>query len=315
LKAGLWGALSAAVFWGIGQKFADMAFLNGFDKSAGFAGFANTGLTAGQFAGQVAAHAAAGGVLSVLQGGKFGHGFVSAGVTKALTPAIGKAIGSEGSSGYVVRGTIISAVVGGTSSVLSGGKFGNGAATGAFQFLFNEVASSKRKLVSYDTEQRKGLANAAANRLNAHFAKLPYLSMDEAANAFYAMGGHVPDLFGYEIGAHFEKLSDGTFRIRQVTVGYNDCYAPGAKECGVNLVNPRLSDKFSGDIHIHPGNSPWDTIGSERFAPFSSADVSIWDISRNYSRYVFDRHAPLGAGIYRLNLGSKSPELKPEKVQ
>jgi hypothetical protein len=118
-----------------------MATMNQICHTADFVDFAGTGLSAGQFAGQVAAHAAAGGALTALQGGKFGHGFISAGVSKALTPAIGDAIGKEGSAGYVARGTIVSAVVGGTTSALSGGKFGNGAATGAFQFLFNQVAS------------------------------------------------------------------------------------------------------------------------------------------------------------------------------
>jgi hypothetical protein len=118
-----------------------MATMNQICHTADFVDFAGTGLSAGQFAGQVAAHAAAGGALTALQGGKFGHGFISAGVSKALTPAIGDAIGKEGSAGYVARGTIVSAVVGGTTSVLSGGKFANGAATGAFQFLFNQVAS------------------------------------------------------------------------------------------------------------------------------------------------------------------------------
>ena len=141
LKAGFWGAVSAAVFWGIGNQFSNMATDSALaSASETYETFMNTGLTGGQFAAQVAAHSAAGGTLNVLQGGKFGHGFVSAGVTKALTPAVDAA-----SSGNIVAGAVGSALIGGTASELSGGKFSNGAATAAFQFLFNEIATELQK--------------------------------------------------------------------------------------------------------------------------------------------------------------------------
>ncbi len=132
LKAGLWGALSAAVFWGIGTGFSK----TGIESSGGICKAVRE--SSGASVAKVAAHAAAGGTLNVLQGGKFGHGFLSAGVTEALSPAIGAA-SSGGGAGGVVAGTVASAVVGGTVSELSGGKFGNGAQTGAFQYLFNRT--------------------------------------------------------------------------------------------------------------------------------------------------------------------------------
>ena len=86
----------------------------------------------------IGAHATAGGVLSVLQGGKFGHGFVSAGVSKALTPSISKvqtglSVGSKDLGQALIAGT-----VGGTVSKMTGGKFSNGAITAAFANLFNQ---------------------------------------------------------------------------------------------------------------------------------------------------------------------------------
>jgi len=132
LRAGLWGALSAAVFWGIGTGFSQT-------RTVGTGTAMKTIREAsGASIAKAAAHAAAGGTLNVLQGGKFGHGFLSAGVSEALSPAIGTA-SSGGGAGGVVAGTVASAVVGGTVSELSGGKFGNGAQTGAFQYLFNQV--------------------------------------------------------------------------------------------------------------------------------------------------------------------------------
>ncbi|MGH8077302.1 MAG: RHS repeat-associated core domain-containing protein, partial [Lysobacter sp.] len=65
-----------------------------------------------------------GGVMGALQGGNFGHSFVSAGLTAAFMPQIGK-IGSD------VGRVVVTAIVGGTISELTGGKFANGAVTGA----------------------------------------------------------------------------------------------------------------------------------------------------------------------------------------
>jgi hypothetical protein len=68
----------------------------------------------------------AGGISSVLGGGKFGHGFWSAGLTKgldvnSLIPGVG--------DGLNAARAIVAALVGGTISELTGGKFANGAVT------------------------------------------------------------------------------------------------------------------------------------------------------------------------------------------
>ena len=120
--------ISAQVFSYIGSKFNADA---GWYKTNGVA--------------HIGAHATAGGVLSVLQGGKFGHGFVSAGVSKALTPAISKvqtglSVGSKDLGQALIAGT-----VGGTVSKMTGGKFSNGAITAAFANLFNQQQSKKTK--------------------------------------------------------------------------------------------------------------------------------------------------------------------------
>lgn len=79
-----------------------------------------------------------GGVLSVMQGGKFGHGFLAAGFAKAFTPAIEAASTSASSIGNInVAEVAMAAAVGGTVSKISGGKFANGAATAAFANIFN----------------------------------------------------------------------------------------------------------------------------------------------------------------------------------
>jgi hypothetical protein len=79
---------------------------------------------------KVVAHATTGGIISDLQGGKFGHGFFSAGITKGVQ--VNNLVPSD-----IYGGAIASAVVGGTTSAITGGKFTNGATTGAFQFVMN----------------------------------------------------------------------------------------------------------------------------------------------------------------------------------
>jgi hypothetical protein len=145
LKACLWGAISAAAFWGIGSYFQGIASGN-LTASAELVkngskalNLMKSGLTSGQTLAKIAAHAGAGGTLNVLQGGKFGHGFLSAGFTEALSPAVGQ-LGEGRDFGTVLKKTAASASIGSTASKLCSGSFANVATTGAFQQLFNQVA-------------------------------------------------------------------------------------------------------------------------------------------------------------------------------
>ena len=63
------------------------------------------------------------------QGGKFGAGFASGFVSSGFS--VGK------SWGTVESRTFVMAMVGGATSEITGGKFANGAVTGAFVHLFN----------------------------------------------------------------------------------------------------------------------------------------------------------------------------------
>ena len=74
-----------------------------------------------------------------MQGGQFGHGFVSADVIKAVMPGVVSIDAHP-----FVQGTIVSIVCGAVSQV-TGGKFANGAVTSAMAFAFNQVASSDRE--------------------------------------------------------------------------------------------------------------------------------------------------------------------------
>ncbi len=146
--AGFAGAASSVIAAGGGLSTAIRAGL----KGAGFGGlsagvFSTIGGTSyiqSSMPRTVLAHGTAGGVLEVVQGGKFEHGFLSTAVTKLFSPAIAANIDDP------VVSTSIAGVVGGTAAELSGGKFANGAATAAFAHLYNQEAQKVQKAKSYD---------------------------------------------------------------------------------------------------------------------------------------------------------------------
>jgi RHS repeat-associated protein len=93
--------------------------------------FSNDKLTGNLIAKQMLVHGAFQGTMSVAQGGKFIHGFFSG----ALATAAGSA--SEGMN-FTER-VLIGAVAGGLGESMSGGKFLNGAVTGAYVMMFNHL--------------------------------------------------------------------------------------------------------------------------------------------------------------------------------
>ncbi|WP_196137896.1 hypothetical protein [Aliikangiella sp. G2MR2-5] len=114
-----------------------VALINGGNFAAGAltAGMMNyiggqTEWTVGQ---RYTAHLFAGGISSVLQGGKFGHGFASSMMSSLATPLIESTPTNFGK-------ITVAAIVGGTMSKLSGGKFANGALTNAFRWVFNHLS-------------------------------------------------------------------------------------------------------------------------------------------------------------------------------
>ena len=125
LKGAVMGAFSAAAFHGIGGLF-EGRFVAETGKDA-----LGRGLTAPGLALKSAFHGLAGGVMGVLQGGKFGHGFLSGAATQAAT---GRIDGLQHGGHRVLA----AAILGGTVSAATGGKFANGAITGAFSRAFND---------------------------------------------------------------------------------------------------------------------------------------------------------------------------------
>ncbi len=89
------------------------------------------------------AHGLAGGIVQDRMGGSFGAGF--------LAGSLGSYLGSSGKSSKaneMIGNTAIEAVIGGTISMIGGGKFANGTQTRAFRYLFNENMHDSNAYVS-----------------------------------------------------------------------------------------------------------------------------------------------------------------------
>jgi hypothetical protein len=94
--------------------------------------------TAGSYPANIAGHAAVGCLSAVASGGSCKSGALAAGVSAAGTPLINDAFPyPKTNANHLLGGTVASSVLGGIGSVAGGGKFENGAVTGAFGYLFN----------------------------------------------------------------------------------------------------------------------------------------------------------------------------------
>ncbi len=81
---------------------------------------------------RASAHGVSNGMIRMAQGGKFEHGF--------LAGFISSGVSSMHVSDNLLLNTAVAATVGGTTEAIGGGKFLNGAVTGAYVFLMNHEA-------------------------------------------------------------------------------------------------------------------------------------------------------------------------------
>ncbi|MDD5330561.1 MAG: hypothetical protein PHX38_11175, partial [Sulfuricella sp.] len=144
----------------------------------------------------VAAHAGVGCATSSISGGDCGSGALAAGFGKFATQNMPSVF--KGSTGYELAYVT---VVGGTASVLGGGKFENGATTAAFGYLFNYLSHS-RAAGPYVEQLRAGSAQARE--------MLDAMAADPNTN-YYIDVGPVP-----------ESAGGGTTRIQQPSLSLWD---------------------------------------------------------------------------------------------
>ena len=161
LLVGMIAALSGASAPSLALYVGSTAFLEALVRGANFADALQGGVISGlsvYAAASIAApavpdalslakyglaHGAVGGMTSVLRGGRFGHGFLTSALPATFGSSLGERLGGAVGSARAGR-VIASAVLGGTASQLTGGKFVNGAATGAFYSVITQVWTDVR---------------------------------------------------------------------------------------------------------------------------------------------------------------------------
>ena len=188
-------------------------------------------LKASQVAQQIAAHAIVGGIGAELQGGKFGHGFFAAGVAKGFGGAFLPGGGQIDSFPELVANTTISAVIGGTASVISGGKFANGARTGAMQYLFNQANNWVSEKI--DEQLAKRTAARRVNAIDAELEKLSGLVRNpkqlRAALEGYGFEGDSFDLRAASLSINADLISERAAALYVVVNGLGPALLPNAK--------------------------------------------------------------------------------------
>jgi RHS repeat-associated protein len=168
LQAMAFSAISVAVWTGVGDflKAAGAVMQSGFDVV------------------RVLVHGVVQGALSVAQGGNFLNGFAigAAGEGADVEMKAEGLYSVQGEEGVAMR-TAIAGIAGGTASVLTGGKFANGAVSAAFAHLFNDEAHDiMQKIV--DTALSKVGSDAWS---------------DNVANGNFGVGDNKYNLFVYDV--------------------------------------------------------------------------------------------------------------------
>jgi len=150
------GSLSGAIHGGIQGAFSGALF----SAAGSMIDGVGTGATIDDRFAQAALHGVVGCVTSAAGGGKCGSGALSAAFAKfASTSTYMEGVNAAAKAGDVlarVEGTLINMVIGGTASALGGGRFANGAQTGAFSYLFNELLHSGYGGTEEDRRARSG---------------------------------------------------------------------------------------------------------------------------------------------------------------
>ena len=264
-QGGVLGAFTAAITFGIGSA---------------------ANMTSGQ---QLFARAFTGGVMESIQGGKFGHGFASAGLTAAIMPQLG---GIQNDAGRTATG----ALIGGTISKATGGKFANGAISGAIQGAMMQrarpVPSQTGLLGDPDPEDwdkaEKVITKANATLIKEGFYKRGFAGaeLDAMRTKWGALMYPLSEMEGTEIGVrmYWQKStgltyfgpahSSGQFTKVNLDKYYRD------------LKNPSLY--LSEELHTHPYHpmavpdfSPSDYMRAEEL------NINMTVFGRDY-RYDWD---------------------------
>jgi len=154
------------------------------------------------------------------QGGTFKSGFASGFAASFFSP--GTSLGGDNAGGFTLR-TTIAGVVGGTASEIGGGKFSNGAVSGAFVHMFNAEAHKYIKSLSIRqvTQVRKFMSSVKKMNLNTFNEKFNINGNNRMEMLMYKQNIY-DQLKGYIV----EGLYDNTYRSIEDIASPRSALAP-----------------------------------------------------------------------------------------
>jgi hypothetical protein len=134
IKGAVLGGLTGAFAYGIGDAGQYMGKLYG---------------AGANFGTRIVLHGGLSSFMSKAQGGRWSSGFWSGAVGTSLAPLA--------ETGDYYGNVASNAIIGGTLSSVTGGKFANGAALGAFRYMFNDALHEETKNQKMWRERNEGL--------------------------------------------------------------------------------------------------------------------------------------------------------------
>jgi RHS repeat-associated protein len=204
-----------------------------------FSNQAADGLRLVQELARAGAHGSFQGGMSMFQGGKFIHGFAAG--------AMGSVSGAYTQGSSVDLQLIVAAGVGGTAAAIGGGKFVNGAITGAYVALFNhlmhppQTGGTPRKLADDDQENLLKKVNEATRqeRVNNMANNDPWNpEIDDSISVDFNIDG-LPEgnsLTGYEI----YTTGGVEIKVDNISIQATVIYSPSANP--INNVVRHIGD-------------------------------------------------------------------------
>jgi hypothetical protein len=260
-KAGAIGAVVGGISAGMASKIGDFAEANDWFQGTG----------------QNLAHGTLQGGLTEATGGQFRHGFYAGFSSSALAGPISR-LAPDDAMGQ----TVAAAVVGGTASAVGGGKFANGAVSGAFTQMFNAWPHPKTGDMLVD---QLDIGNDAHSTFQDTYAR------------------HFPGYFGETMydgeGTAFDgRIDVGNTRLREIAeIKPDNPRAITDGKCDLSFyLGSQHRDNLLFGSYLKPSR-PYNANASWLFAAPGSEIV----LRGRYATYTY-RDAGEGVIAYRYNL-------------
>ncbi|MCF3945758.1 RHS repeat-associated core domain-containing protein [Acidiphilium iwatense] len=278
LKAGVITTATAEGFQVVGQ-LTD----GGANSTIGqdFSSFGAAAAADVSYLAQVAGDGLVGGLSSIAQGGGFQSGFLAAGFSSAA----GQTLAITGNDNLLTA-----SVTGGIGSVIGGGKFANGAETGAFGYLFNRCSS--------------GCFTRISASINATLAYIFGDSLSASVGVNWPNDGHLSELQLFGEVSEDPLIGVGAYAGIGGSVSFSDhasLYSAGITN-EVNLYG-------EGDVGAGPGGGLSVTGRSDLSSPgYSLSQDGPGGMTINLPKVGIGVGAYVGGGV-SLNSTAATPQL------